>query len=62
MGTDLISAGFRIIDDVSAANPIEAGEEFHVEYSVLNAGGGYTPFFANEFFLVERHVLDNFNN
>ncbi|MGK7895748.1 MAG: CARDB domain-containing protein [Xenococcus sp. (in: cyanobacteria)] len=61
-GPDLIGSSLIITDDVSEENPLDAGQDFHVEYSVINTNGVDTPFFANEFFIVEKDVLDHIQN
>jgi len=59
---DLIGSSLSIIDGISEGNVVEPGAEINVEYSVLNAGGSNVPFFANEFFIVERDFLDSIEN
>ena len=61
-GADLRGASLIITDDVSEENPLDAGENFHIEYSVINTNGVDAPFFANEFFIVEKDVLDHIQN
>ncbi|MEM9275106.1 MAG: CARDB domain-containing protein [Cyanobacteria bacterium P01_F01_bin.143] len=59
---DLIGVDLSIIDGISENNVVEPGAEIDVKYSVLNAGGNYAPFFANEFFIVERDLLHTIDN
>ncbi|ELS04880.1 CARDB domain-containing protein [Xenococcus sp. PCC 7305] len=59
---DLIGVDLSITDGISENNVVEPGEEIEVKYSVLNAGGNYAPFFANEFFIVRRDLIDSIQN
>ena len=59
---DLIGVDLEIVDGISENNVVEPGAEIDVQYSVLNAGGNFAPFFANEFFIVERDLLDTIQN
>ena len=60
-GADLVGAGLHLVDNGYEHNPVEPGDKFHVEYSVLNAGSGDAPFYANNFYIVKKDFLNDHN-
>ena len=60
-GADLVGADLHLVDKGYEHNPLEPGDKFHVEYSVLNAGSGDAPFYANNFYIVKKDFLNDHN-
>ena len=58
-GADLTSGGLKILDHVTAENALRPGDVFDVEYSVVNAGDGNAPFFANNFYIATEDFLNS---
>ena len=57
-GADLVGASLHLVDHGSSEhNPVEAGDHFKVEYSVLNTGSGDAPFFGNNFYIATEDFV-----